>query len=68
LPVTNHADAQAQLATIEAQLSTSRPNSTIIGESLKTFRNILEGAAGSILASELIQRIPQLLHQLPHFG
>lgn len=58
------ADAEAQLDTIQTQLSASSPNNAIIGEALKTIKNVLEGAAGSLLASDLASRIPQLLQQL----
>jgi len=51
-------EAGAELSTLEAQLSSSRPKANVIGQSLKTMRNILEGATGSLVAYELLQRIP----------
>jgi hypothetical protein len=57
-------EAQAEVSTLEAQLSSSRPKSKVIEQSLKTLRNVLEGATGSILASELLQKIPLLLKMI----
>jgi hypothetical protein len=57
----DHAEVQSEVATIEAQLASSRPKSGIIKESLKTLRNVLEGATGSLLATELLQKIAELL-------
>lgn len=47
-------DLKAEINTIEAQLSSSRPKKSILIESLKS---ILSSAAGSLLASGLIQQI-----------
>lgn len=54
-------EAQAEIATIEAQLSSSKPKRIIIEESLKTLRAILEGAAGSAIAAGLMQVISSIL-------
>ena len=54
-------DLKADMETIKSQLASSRPKRKTIVESIKTIRNIIEGASGSILASELIKHIPNLL-------
>ena len=54
-------DLLAQMQTIDAQMSCSRPSRTIIGESLRTARRILEEAAGGALAVGLIEAIKALL-------
>jgi len=54
-------DLQAEIQTIEAQLSASKPKATIITECLGSIRRILEGAAGSIFASKLLTKIVALL-------
>jgi hypothetical protein len=54
------AELVADLATIEAQAKSSNPKRSMMSESLTSARNILEGAAGSMLAAQL----PSLLVQL----
>ena len=51
----------ADVQTIKAQLSSSKPKPSIIKESLSSMRTILEGAASSVLASGWITRISLLL-------
>jgi len=53
-------DIQAEIQTIEAQMSSSKPKVTIITECLGSIRRILEGAASS-LASSLLSKIVALL-------
>ena len=60
----DHEEVKAELVTLEAQVSSSRPKINVIGQSLKTIRTVLEGAAGNVLASGLIQKIPELLQML----
>jgi hypothetical protein len=55
--------AKAEIATVEAQASSTRPNRVILRESLTSLRRILEGAAGEIAAT-LLQ---ELLRVLPKF-
>lgn len=50
-------DLQADIQTIEAQMSSSKPKLTIITECVGSIRNILEGAAGNVLASLLLNKI-----------
>lgn len=54
-------DLQAEIHTIEAQMLSSKPKDKIITECFKSIRSILEGAAGSALASNLLSRILSLL-------
>ena len=55
------ADLQAEIQTIDAQMSSSKPKATIITECLGTIRRIIEGAASSVLASSLLGKIIPLL-------
>ena len=57
----DEAVAQSDLATIESQLSSPRPKVDIIKESLRSIRNIAEGAVGSLAASGIIAGIAKLL-------
>jgi hypothetical protein len=50
----------AEIATVESQAKSPRPKRIIISESLKSIRIILEGATGSILASELLPELAKL--------
>jgi len=54
-------DLLAQIQTIDAQMSSSKPSRTIISESLRTTRRILEEAAGGALAVGFIETIKSLL-------
>lgn len=54
-------DLQAQIKTMELQMSTSTPNSIILSESLHSIRRIVEGAVSSALASGILTKIGQLL-------
>jgi len=54
-------DLKAEIRTIEAQMSASKPKATIITECLGSIRRILEGAAGSVIASGLLSKITALL-------
>jgi hypothetical protein len=58
----NKREAAAEIATVEAQASSSRPKSIILKESISTLRDILQGAEGNLAAEYL----PRLLHYLPH--
>ena len=53
--------AQSDIATIETQLSSPRPKVEIIKESLRSVRNIVEGAVGSMAASGIIAGAAKLL-------
>lgn len=54
-------ELDAELSTIKVQSSSSRPKPLIIKESLKTIRNILEGMTGSILATELLNKLSNII-------
>jgi hypothetical protein len=51
------AEAESDLDTLDAQLSSPRPKATIVRESLRSLRNVLEGAAGSLLASKFLTKL-----------
>jgi hypothetical protein len=50
----------ADIQTIEPQLSSPKPNSSIIREGIRSIRHILEQAAGNIIASGILQRMSEL--------
>lgn len=54
-------EAQADIASVEAQLKSPRPKSSIIKECLLSLRNILEGAAGNAAAALLLPQLVRLL-------
>ena len=53
-------DLQAEIQTIDAQMSSSMPKNTIITECIGSVRGILEGAAGSVIASGLLSKFGAL--------
>jgi hypothetical protein len=57
----DEAVARSDVATIEAQLSSPRPKVEIVKESLRSIRNIAEGAVGSMAASGIISEVAKLL-------
>ena len=61
LPVEKQHELQAELNTIKSQLQASRPKKSIMTECLHSIRSILEGAAGSILAGQLLVQVTHLL-------
>lgn len=54
-------EVSADISTIEVQLSRPQPRASIISESLRSIRSILESAAGSILAPHLIHEITKYI-------
>ena len=58
------AEAGAEIATVEAQLQSSRPKHGILSQSLQSIRTILEGAAGSVVASDLLPKLIQTIGTL----
>jgi hypothetical protein len=50
----------AELASIEAQLSAPQPRRGVIAECLSSVRNILEGCAGSLIASGLVEQLTRI--------
>jgi hypothetical protein len=59
------AQLDAEIGTIEAQLSSPHPRSSTITECLHTVRSVLEGVAGSAIASGLVFEITKLLAHHP---
>ena len=53
-------EAEAELHTVESQIASPRPKSSIIREGLKSLRQILEGAAGSA-AGQLLLELGKLI-------
>lgn len=53
-------ELNSEISTIKVQSSSSRPKTSIIKESLRTIRNILEGMAGSVLATELLNKLSNI--------
>ena len=49
-----NAEAEAELQTLKAQLQSSKPKSSIIRESLKTLRNLVEGVASNAVAAGIL--------------
>ena len=60
--------AKAEIATVQAQASSTRPNRVIMRESLVSLRRILEGAAGGATATLAIKLLQELLKVLPAFS
>jgi len=48
-------ELEAELRTVESQISSPRPKSSILRESLRTVRSILEGAAGGAAGQMLLE-------------
>ena len=53
-------ELQVDIQTIEVQISSPKPKATIITESIGSIKRILEGVAGSALASGLLHEIAPL--------
>ncbi|MGL5667513.1 MAG: hypothetical protein ACRDD9_15435, partial [Shewanella sp.] len=54
-------ELDTEIATIELQLASPKPKKSIITESLKSTRNILEGITGSIIATALLTQLSALM-------
>jgi hypothetical protein len=61
LKIIDKADIQTEIQTIELQMSSSKPKSTIIKECLISIKRILENAIGSMVASDILSKIVALL-------
>jgi hypothetical protein len=57
------AEAESEVASIEAQLNSPRPKTVIIQECLQSLRAILEGLAGNLIAGMLLEQISGLLYK-----
>jgi hypothetical protein len=54
-------DLKADLDTMESQLKSTKPKREILRSSLQSVRTVLEGAAGSLVASGLLSQLSRLL-------
>lgn len=54
----------AEIETLKAQAASPKPKPSILSESLKSIRAILEGAASNILASDLLAQLNTFLHSI----
>lgn len=61
LPEYSYKEAMAKINTVASQVSSPKPKNTIIQECLKTLRIILEGAAGSIVATGLLNQLDKFI-------
>lgn len=61
LSAENREQIKVDIGTVEVQISAQRPNPTIIRESLKSIRTILENAAGALLASGILLKLQSYL-------
>ena len=53
-------ELDSEISTLEAQIKSPKPKSSIIGESLSSIRRILEGASGNLVASGLLNQMGAL--------
>jgi hypothetical protein len=60
--------ARADIATVQTQATAPRPNHTIVKESLKSLRTILEGAIGNAVGTGVAALATPLLQQLIEYG
>jgi hypothetical protein len=60
--------ATSDLSTIETQLQSPQPKPSIIVESLKSVRTVLEGSIGNLMANVVQPLLPTFAHWLHHFG
>jgi hypothetical protein len=54
-------ELNSDVLTLEAQLLSSRPKLSILKESMLSIQRILEGAAGAVVAQQLLSHMPALL-------
>jgi hypothetical protein len=54
-------ELNTELSTIEVQSGSPKPKTTIIKESLKSIRAILEGATGNVAAAGLLALLASIL-------
>ncbi|NEO34745.1 MAG: hypothetical protein F6K36_31050 [Symploca sp. SIO3C6] len=55
------AEAEAEILTLEAQMQSPKPKASIIREGLSSIRSILEGVAGSIVATGLLKMLATII-------
>lgn len=61
----DRAEAAAEVSTVLGQLSSPRPKSRILRESLHTLRSLLEGAVSSGAVTVLLAKFPDIVNALP---
>lgn len=54
-------ELNAEITTIEAQLTSPKPKTSILREGLNSIKRILEGVVGSAIGAQLANQIPALL-------
>ncbi len=55
------AELKAEIFTLEHQIASPKPKQVIINESLRSIRSVLEGIAGSVIATGLLAQIASLI-------
>lgn len=55
------AELKAEIFTLEHQIASPKPKKVIINESLRSIRSVLEGIAGSVIATGLLAQIASLI-------
>jgi hypothetical protein len=58
----DNSEADASISTIEAQARSSKPSNTIIKESLKSLKSILENIAGNVASAGLLSQIDKFIN------
>jgi hypothetical protein len=61
LPPEAHAEVEAEIQTLNAQLGSPRPKPAIVQESLRAIRGVLEGVAGIAAVAELLGWIDRFM-------
>lgn len=63
LETEDRAEAEAEMATVQSQLSSPRPKSNIIRASIETIKNILENIPANVAANIIVANLPGLIDQ-----
>lgn len=61
LPEPVHAQLMPQLAILESEVRTPKPNQTTLRSTLQSVRTIVEGAAGNLVAAGILAKLAPLL-------
>ena len=54
-------ELDVEVQTVALQLSAARPKNVVIHECLRSARAVLEGIAGSLVATEIVHKITQII-------
>lgn len=54
-------DLEADLATVDAQLVSSRPNRVVVDKCMRSVKSVIESAAGSVVATGLLETLARVL-------